>query len=162
MPHLFRVPMTSRPRGRWSFRRFLSLVVAVVGVALTLAARQARADLQFTNYYPTPIFVAFAYPDGYFYGVPRWRSLGWYFVDSGQTVMVFSGRLAEINRYWYGFAVSADGRAVWTDDFSFRVSASDPFDYLLTGDDHAECRYLRAGFFEMEVRNYDDFDLVLD
>jgi uncharacterized membrane protein len=152
IPHLLR-PST--------LRRVWGLALSIAGVALTLAARPAQADLKFTNYYSTPIFVSFSYDYGIFYGQTFWRSLGWYWVDSGQTITLFTGKLTRVNRCWYGYAISADGRSVWTDDFPFRVNAPDAFDYILTGPDHADPRYLRAGFFQVDVKNYDDFTLLL-
>src|SRR5688500_2485725 len=117
---------------RW-LSRWLGMALLLGIVSLTLPAPPAHADLRFTNNYPTPVWVAVGYPSGYsyLYDETIWRSMGWYRVERGQTITVYKGDVSRVNRYWYAYALAADG-AEWSGQYLFRVS-SEGFRYNLLG-----------------------------
>jgi len=158
--HLFTASIGSPARGTAGLRRLLGLALATAGIAFTLAARPAHADLRFTNYYETPIWVSFAHYHGSAYGQNFWESRGWYWIDSGQTITLHHGSVSDVGRYWYGYAIADDG-AEWTDNYTFRVNDPEAFDYVLTDDQHNDTRYQQKGFFQMDVGHADNFTMTL-
>lgn len=54
-------------------------------------------------------------PDG-----GHWEKKGWWRIEPQQTALVWSGDHTRVNRYWYGYTHSQDGRQ-WTGDFPEKV-----------------------------------------
>ena len=114
--------------------------------------------LRFCNSYPVTIWTAISFysPDHCGGEGGDWQNIGWYRVDPGQCVVVYSNDLADLNRFWYFYAEADDG-AVWEGEFPTFIKDPEAFN-LCDGIGTTQLR--RVGFRELDVGDSDDYTLT--
>jgi uncharacterized membrane protein len=139
-------------------------VLAVAAGALALPGKAAHADLKFTNYYQTPVYVAIGWYDPYACGdISPWRAKGWYRIGYRETVTLWSGKLTDTNNYWYYYAESEGpvylaSKRYWEGPYEFLVNDTDAFDICDSGGPGLSPRY---GFKEIIASGRDDIEIPL-
>jgi uncharacterized membrane protein len=113
-------------------------------------------SLTFNNKYSAPVSISILWyspgcPDG-----GDWELAGWYNLDTGQSMTVFSGDLDDINRYWFFNAEATDG-AYWAGDVVHDVPPT-AFDWCWDTDSNVASP---IGFREIDVGDNDDFTVNL-
>ncbi|HXW70645.1 MAG TPA: DUF1036 domain-containing protein [Methylocella sp.] len=113
-------------------------------------------SLTFSNQYPATVSISILwYSPGCSDG-GDWELAGWYNLGTGQSMTVFFGDLADINRYWYFNAEAVDG-AYWAGSVRHEVPDT-AFDWCWnTGSTNER----PVGFREIDVGDADDYTLTL-
>lgn len=113
--------------------------------------------LRFCNSHPVRIWTAISFysPEDCGGEGGEWQNIGWYVVEPGSCVVVYRNDLADLNRYWYFFAETADG-TTWAGAFPTQVKdeAFNICDGLGATDQRV------VGFRELDVGDHDDYTLT--
>jgi uncharacterized membrane protein len=102
------------------FRKLLVPFLGTFGVlaAILLDTKPANAWFEVCNKSTRTAQVAYAHV------YAGWNSEGWWYLKSGDCARVYGGDLANANRYFYVYAKSLDGKAVWSGNNNFCVVLS--------------------------------------
>lgn len=113
--------------------------------------------LVFCNRHPVRIWTALSFLSEETCGGEggNWESTGWWAIDPGSCVRIWTGDVADHNRYWYYYAEGDDG-AVWSGPFPSQVDDTEPFSYC-DGLGVSTARWV--GFRELDVGDADDYTL---
>lgn len=111
--------------------------------------------LRFCNSHRTGIWTAIS-----FYSPQRcggeggnWRNMGWYRIEPNACRVVHNADVSDVNRYWYYYGESDDGRT-WSGDYRCFVKRPDAFDIC---DGIGSTAYFRVGFRQLDVGNADNY-----
>jgi uncharacterized membrane protein len=114
--------------------------------------------LTFCNSHPVRIWTAISFLDPEVCGGEggNWRNRGWWGIDPGACVTVHSGIVSNVNRYWYYFAFSDDGRR-WEGDFPTYVKDPEVFDLC---DGLPTTALQQFGFRQLDIGDSDNYTLT--
>ena len=115
--------------------------------------------LKICNSHPAGIWAAISFhsPEACGGEGGDWQSIGWYRVESGACTVVYGNDLADVNRFWYYYAESDDGR-VWKGDYNTYVKDPDSFNIC---EGIGSTAYTTVGFRQIDVGDSDNFTLTL-
>jgi uncharacterized membrane protein len=112
--------------------------------------------LRFCNQYPAELWVCISWyhpncPDG-----GDWEKKGWWHLAPAECKIAFGGDVSDVNRFWYYYAESADGR-FWAGPFG-TIVANGAFDWCEnTGSTDSRT----VGMRQLDIGDNDDFTLNL-
>ena len=126
--------------------------VALAALAQIGATAPARADLKLCNTTASRVGVALGYKDD-----NGWATEGWWNIASHTCELLLKGNL--IARYYYVHAIDYDRGGEWSGN-AFMCTADKEF--TIRGvQDCAKQGYRRAGFFEIDTREENDWTIRL-
>jgi hypothetical protein len=122
--------------------------------------------LKFVNNYPEDVWVAYMFlakdvcggGGNSDYG-GDWQAIGWYHMAPGQSAVVYSNDLDDVNnRYWCYFAATAGLKTVWAGPYPVYAPLDKPFNHCYLA---AKSEWTVVGFRLFDVGDSDDFTMTL-